>query len=739
MALDSTGRLWYNYGMTSPSNSPRILIIDPADNPALRTNLESQFGMVVSHHTRGRTALDSLRQVRPDLIILDANLSDLPASSLLAELHAEKVAIPIILVGANGETAKANFNDHNIVGWLNHPFAAAELAGLIQSALDRPLPGGDLVLTKRVELIEANQQLTARVQQLQTLFEIGKSVTSQLELEEVLRRVAKAAVTLTRADESYLLLVDEASGNLFLRAEANLGVEEVKNFWVKVSDSIAGQVVQTGEPVAISKDSHSLKVKTGLVVYALVNVPLKAGTNVIGVLGVDNRHQQRAFTLEDQMLLSALADWAAIAIQNARLYAATLEHSRDVELVHEIGRLVSSTLDVEQIPRLLVQHTIEIFGAETGSLALLDKERGGVTFQLAYDGAGKELTSLKNFLMPLGSGIVGLVAQTGLPHIVNNVQSDPGWSPIADQLTGFKTQKIMAVPLIAEGEVLGVIELLNKKEGNFDQTDLQLLMLVAASAASAIQNARQYAELQKTNEALQQAQEQRIAAERWAVLGKAAGSLAHRINNTTTLVPIAVQHLRELLQPVKLSPQLRQDIEDDLGRIERNTRYTVDLAVALLRRFRQHPAKVHHVNELINRAVSLVEMPKNIKLVCHLDPKLPAVDTSDLLIDAMIELITNALRVMEAEGGVLRIASFKVGDKIAIQVTDSGPGIAVENLERVFEMFFTTQPQGLGFGLWWVKTFLQQQQGEITVESRPNQGTTFTITLPGSSALLPSP
>src|SRR6185295_16687159 len=119
-------------------------------------------------------------------------------------------AIPIILVGANGETAKANFNDHNIVGWLNHPFAAAELAGLIQSALDRPLPGGDLVLTKRVELIEANQQLTARVQQLQTLFEIGKSVTSQLELEEVLRRVAKAAVTLTRADESYLLLVDEA-------------------------------------------------------------------------------------------------------------------------------------------------------------------------------------------------------------------------------------------------------------------------------------------------------------------------------------------------------------------------------------------------------------------------------------------------------------------------------------------------------------------------------------------------
>ena len=104
-----------------------------------------------------------------------------------------------------------------------------------------------------------------------------------------------------------------------------------------------------------------------------------------------------------------------------------------------------------------------------------------------------------------------------------------------------------------------------------------------------------------------------------------------------------------------------------------------------------------------------------------------------------IELITNALRVMAAKGGVLRVASFKAGDMIAIQVTDSGPGIAAENLGRVFDMFFTTYPQGLGFGLWWVKTFLEQQHGEITVESRPNEGTTFTITLPGNSSRLPSP
>jgi GAF domain-containing protein/CheY-like chemotaxis protein len=725
--------------MNLGSKSPQILIIDSADTGSLRTSLEEQYGMVVNHLASGRTALKTLWRVKPDLIVLNANLNDPPAWSVLAELKAQKLTTPIILVGTNGETAQAHFDYNSIVGWLSDPVEAPELAALIQSALERPLPNSDLVLTKRVELIEANRQLMARVQQLQTLFEIGKSVTSQLQLEAVLRQVAKAAVTLTNADESYLLLVDEGSGNLYLRAEANLGVEEARDFSVKVSDSIAGQVVQAGKPIAISKESHSLKVKTGLVVYALVNVPVKVGQSVIGVLGVDNRYQQRAFSEEDQLLLSALADWAAIAIQNAKLFTETAELGRDLELVNEVSRLVSSTLDVEEIPRLLIQRTAEIFEAECGSLALLDKERGGVVFQLAYDSQGNELTSLRNFLMPLGEGIVGTVAQTGLPLIVNNVREHPGWSPVADYLTGFTTQKIMAVPLIVEGEILGVIELLNKKAGDFGQRDMELLSLVASSAAIALQNARQYAALQRANEALQREQEQRIAAERWAVLGKAAGSLAHRINNTTTLVPIAVQHLRELLQLVSLPSQLKIEVEANLDRIERNTLYTVELATALLRRFRKNPSQAHQVNTLIKRALALVEIPENIKVVCQLDPELPAVATSELLVDALIELITNAIRVLADREGLLRIASFKVGNRVVIQVTDNGPGISADNINRVFDMFYTTHPQGLGFGLWWVKTFLEQQHGEITVESQPNQGTTFTLTLPSHPSLLPSP
>ena len=718
--------------MPAPKKTPNILIIDPNGVESLRRDLQKRYGLGVTHLTEGQTALDTMRQSNPDLIILNARLTSPPASELLADLMARQFTPPVVLVDANGDIAANNLDYPHIIGWLSQPFTTAELALLIQTALEYPLPASELVLAKRAELVAANERLAQRVQELQTLFDVGKSVTSNLDLQNVLRRVAQAAVDLTRADESYLLLKDDVDGDLYLRAQANLGIEEAKAFRVKVKDSIAGHVLQTNKPITLSKDSSSLKVKTGLTVFALVNVPVSLGESVIGVLGVDNRHQKRPFTKEDEQLLAVLAEWAAIAIQNARLFSDARQFSRNLRLVHEVSQLVSGALEVQQIPRLLLQRTAEIVEAECGSLALIDRVRNGVVFQLAYDNTGKELKALKDFLMPLGSGIIGMVAQTGLPLIVNDVKNHPAWSPLADQLTGFDTKKLIAVPLIAEGEILGVMELLNKKEGDFENNDLQLLSLVAASAAGAIQNARQFTALKQAHEALQEAQAQRIAAERWAVLGKAAANLAHRINNSTALVPLAAQHLEELLQQVEMSPDLRRKVDNNLDRIKRNSLYTVDLAIVLLRRFRRNPTRAHKINEMVEWALGLVEIPPNIKVTRHLDPNLPAIDTSDLLVDVFVELISNAARHLgSCSDGALRIATFKAGaDKVSIQITDNGPGIPAENIGRIFDIFYTTSPSGLGFGLWWVKTFLEQQRGDIAVESYPNKSTTFTITLP---------
>lgn len=577
------------------------------------------------------------------------------------------------------------------------------------------------------------------VQELQTLFEIGKSIASELDRDKILRLVAEAAVSLTGADESYLLLRRDLDDALIHCAGTHIQASWVGSGQDAGLESIARRVVEEGQPIRLARDDGSAKqLGFDLPAFALLQAPILLQHKVIGVLGVNNRRAE-PFTMDAEKLLMGLADYTAIAIENARLYEETRALSRNLKLVNEVSRLVASTFDVQEIPRLLLQRTAEIIGAECGSLAWLDKRRGGVVFQLAYDGEGNELKGLRDFLMPLGQGIVGYVAQTGNPVIANDVRQHPQWSPLSDQMTGFVTTSLVAVPLIAEGEILGVVELLNKFEGDFNQSDVDLLNLVAASTATAIQNARQYAELERTNRALHEAHEQRAAAERWTVLGKAAAHLAHRINNTTAIIPITAEHTGRLLQQVELPVELRQEIDRNLDRIRRNSLYTVEMAAGLLRRFRKQPTDAHNVNSLIEKAMSLVEFPANVRVVKHLDVDLPEVDTSDLLVDAFVELFTNANQAMSPQGGILRIATFSSGGSVSIQITDNGPGIPPENLAKVFEMFFTTHDSGLGFGLWWVKTFVEQQHGEVVVESKPGEFTTFTITLPQQQPSLRSP
>jgi signal transduction histidine kinase/GAF domain-containing protein len=177
------------------------------------------------------------------------------------------------------------------------------------------------------------QLLEHRVRELNTLHEIARAVTSVLDLESVLNRIVEAAVYLTNAEEGFLFLVDEETGDLTLRAGKGLGEKASRVMSLKVTDSIPAQVVKTGRPVRMGgfKRDEEFKVKTGYLVKSLVNVPIKSTGRVIGVLGVDHSiASMRSFTDHDVALLSSLADYAAIALQNASLYAEASARADDL-------------------------------------------------------------------------------------------------------------------------------------------------------------------------------------------------------------------------------------------------------------------------------------------------------------------------------------------------------------------------------------------------------------------------
>ena len=163
------------------------------------------------------------------------------------------------------------------------------------------------------------QTLRSHIDELQTLLRVGRTLTAELDLDGVLTAVADAAVEFTGAEESTLFLLDEKTGELCLRASRDFQSSTASTLCLRVDDTLAGQVVRTGTPVVLDKDAPE-KIKTAYLVHALIYVPLFIHGRVIGVLGVDNRKKRGSFTSRHVEQLTALAEYASVALDNAHLF-----------------------------------------------------------------------------------------------------------------------------------------------------------------------------------------------------------------------------------------------------------------------------------------------------------------------------------------------------------------------------------------------------------------------------------
>lgn len=255
----------------------------------------------------------------PDAIILSVQLPGFDVS-LLQQLREKAGERPVILISTRRlEPGLTDAFRYGACSLIVEPFEPQEILTALERALAAPRARRerDEALEK---LAQTRRQMERQLQELNALYTIGKTVTAQLDLERVLTEVVEACVYLTRAEEGSLMLLDEASGELYLRAAKNLDQRAAKGLRVRVEDTLLGRVVSTGRPMMLAgSDLH--KIKTSYLVRALLMVPLKVPPDrVIGVMGVMNKASERAFTERDMFLLSALADYASIAIENARLF-----------------------------------------------------------------------------------------------------------------------------------------------------------------------------------------------------------------------------------------------------------------------------------------------------------------------------------------------------------------------------------------------------------------------------------
>ncbi len=178
-----------------------------------------------------------------------------------------------------------------------------------------------LGLLKRAELQHEFAQVKLRAKKLQALHAIGTAIASALDLEALLTRIVESAVFITDAEQGSLLLLDEQTQALNLRAQKGLGEKYARGFSIRTEDSIAGEVVRSGEARRLTSAGEGFKVVTGYLVHAIVYVPIAIRGRVVGVLAVDNQIRKESFSQDDEYLLQILAGYAAIAFENARLLA----------------------------------------------------------------------------------------------------------------------------------------------------------------------------------------------------------------------------------------------------------------------------------------------------------------------------------------------------------------------------------------------------------------------------------
>lgn len=397
------------------STPNQILVVTPDESVnALFDEALKPAGYKVIQHTDLSGAKVDLDLIVPVLLILGDQFRDVSGLDFAAYVQRKYPLLPVLVYSPQETTELLKQALRlGISDVICQPLCIENITAAVQGCLQ----GAKL----RREWITAEAQRSAsalnrQVTELEMLSRLGRSITSSLDLDSVLTSIVDAAVQITGAEEGNLLLLDESSGELYVRAARNFNEEFVRTFRLPIQDTLAGSVLRTGQPVLLD-DSTPQKIKTSYLVHSLLYVPLQINGHVFGVLGVDNRRQRLTLKEHHVKLLSAMADYAVIAIENARLFATVSAERAKLETI--LTRTQDGVIVVDAAMRLMMVNpaAIAAFGLETipyESKPFQDIFTQTELLELV-DTSGKTLTNRVEVSIPDGRVFIALL--TPIPEV----------------------------------------------------------------------------------------------------------------------------------------------------------------------------------------------------------------------------------------------------------------------------------------------------------------------------------
>ena len=541
------------------------------------------------------------------------------------------------------------------------------------------------------------QRVADRTKELAALNDIAATVSQSLDLDEVLDDALEKTLNAIEVEAGGIYLWNEGTGNLTIAAHRGFSTQYVTKIeQVHAGQDFPGCVVRSGQPLVtedISTDPRLADLAASEEGFrSMVCVPLISKGKILGTL-LAMTQKLRAFTEQDVQLLSSIGRQIGVTVENARLFAAEQRRAEQFRVISEMGRHITSILDVDELLQEIVYSLKETFGYPLITIGVIEENE--VVFKAGTKTGWPEPQFLPPSLKLGAQGITAWVAATGEPILAPDVRQEPRytfWSEAGE------TRSELTVPLKTKGGTIGVLNVESDQLNAFDESDMEVLQSLANQAAIAIENARLY----------EQAQQAAIVEER--------GRLARELHDSVTQSLYSLTLLAEAGQRLAKSGDVERAREylNRLGEIGQQSLKEMRLLVYELR-----PLALREEGLLgaLNQRLDAVERRAGVEAHLVIEGKLELPENvEEALYRIAQEALNNALK--HAAPTSVEVSIRADGKHVELEVADDGQGFDLD-----------AAGTGGGMGLISMRERAERLGGTLQVISATGEGTKVKVCL----------
>lgn len=538
-----------------------------------------------------------------------------------------------------------------------------------------------------------------KLDRYKTLNKISSVISQSLDLQEILCSALEQVLRAADLDTGGIYIYDEKSGLLKVAAQHGFKPEFIKEIDnLEYGEGFSGQVMESGQPLVIRDISQDSRLSRGIVKEAglrsLAVVPLRSKQKTLGTLFLIS-HDLRDFDEEEMQLLISAGQQIGVAVDNASLFAAQQRRAEQFQVIAEVGRQITSIMDIDQVLEQVVDLIQKAFGYEHVAIATIENE-----YAVYRVGAGRlwedpEFSFNPSRLKIGAEGVTGRVAATGQALYLPDVREDSGYV----EMKGSGTLSELTVPVKVKGQVIGVLDAQSVHLDAFDDSDLMVLQSLADQTAVAIENAKLY----------KQAQQLAVVEERNRLARELHDSVTQALYGITLHAEAAYRQL-EAANPDMANEQL-VELRGTAQEALREMRL-------LIFELRPSVVEMQGLVPALRARLEAVEERAGMRVEMNLDENL---DLSDRVQDGLYriaqEALNNALKHAKANQIIVNLSG-KLS-KVTLEIIDDGLGFKPD--EAV---------EGGGLGLDGIIERAELLRGELTLDSWPGKGTTIRIEVP---------